>query len=96
MDQPERINSLLEEAKTAHGDYERDVLNGVYDQDWPRWYAEFMVDKGLGSLLGRDVTADEVGRFFVTSWDEFKATDAEATETWNSFTARRMAEELGG
>jgi hypothetical protein len=95
MEQLEGIEALLDRAKAAHGEYERAELNGVYDKDWPRWYAEFMVREGLGSLLGRDVAAEEVARFFVSSWDEFKATDAEAAEVWTVYTARRMTEELG-
>ena len=96
MDRVEAIEALLERAKAAHGEYERTELNGVYDQDWPRWYASFMVGEGLGSLLGRDVGAEEIGRFFVSSWDEFKATDGEAAEVWTVYTARRMAEEFAG
>lgn len=35
-----RLESLLLDAKRAHGEYERTLGHG--DEDWPKWYAEFM------------------------------------------------------
>jgi hypothetical protein len=93
-DRAAEIERLLERAKEAHGEYERTELNGVYDEDWPRWYADFAVNDGLGSVLGREVSAEEVADFFVESWNEFKATVFEAEEVWTAYTARRMVEEL--
>ena len=54
------LEALLAEAEAAHGVYETTELNGVYDQDWPRWYAAYAVDHGIGALLGRDVSVDEL------------------------------------
>ncbi|MFE5408162.1 hypothetical protein [Microbacterium sp. NPDC056569] len=36
------LRELLIRTAEAHGGYERDVLGGVYDEAWPRWYAAFM------------------------------------------------------
>jgi hypothetical protein len=33
------IETLLRAAATAHGEYEAAELGGVYDTEWPRWYA---------------------------------------------------------
>jgi hypothetical protein len=33
---------LLREAERAHADYERQL--GERDEDWPTWYAEFILD----------------------------------------------------
>lgn len=38
----EVILHLLEEAAAAHGVYETEQLNGVYDEEWPTWYAAHM------------------------------------------------------
>jgi len=95
MEQLEAVEGLLDQAKEAHAEYERTELDGVYDEDWPRWYAHYVVDEGLGDLLGRDVAADEVAAFFKTSYVEFSATVFEAEQSWTIYTARRMIEELG-
>ena len=41
----EELTSLLREAEKAHGEYEKEELGGVRDEDWPAWYAEFIVKK---------------------------------------------------
>lgn len=38
------LRELLTRTAEAHGRYERDELNSVYDEDWPRWYAAFMAE----------------------------------------------------
>jgi hypothetical protein len=39
----ERLAELLTLAKDAHAEYERQT--GEYDQDWPRWYARFILER---------------------------------------------------
>ena len=39
----EELTRLLREAEAAHGEYERDELGGVRDEEWAAWYAEFIV-----------------------------------------------------
>ena len=38
----ELIRDLLVRAATAHGVHEAEELGGVYDEEWPAWYADFM------------------------------------------------------
>lgn len=92
MGDPNAIEDLLVQAKTAHGEYELSELNGVYDRQWPRWYAGFLVDHGLSSLLGRSVSGDEVAAFLEAGWAEQERTAPD--EPWETFTARRMTEHL--
>ena len=40
----EELTRLLREAEAAHGEYERDELGGVRDEEWSAWYAEFIVN----------------------------------------------------
>ncbi|MDQ0577272.1 hypothetical protein [Agromyces albus] len=37
------------DAASPHGDYEADVLGGVYDVHWPEWYARHIA----GTLVAR-------------------------------------------
>lgn len=39
----EQLAELLREAERAHAAYEREL--GHADEDWPTWYAEFIVAK---------------------------------------------------
>jgi hypothetical protein len=39
----EELAELLREAERAHGEYEREL--GQRDEDWPSWYAGFMLER---------------------------------------------------
>ena len=45
------VAALLREAETAHGAYETNDLAGVYDEEWPAWYAADLLDHGLADHL---------------------------------------------
>ena len=49
----EVIVEALKSAAEAHGRFEAEVLNGVYDAEWPEWYASHMAAwlKEQGYLL---------------------------------------------
>ncbi len=90
----EGIEGLLVRASTAHGEFERTELNGVYDRDWPRWYAAYAIEHGLGGLLGHPVTTDDLARFLAGSNVQFEQTEHESRPSWAAYTARRIAVEL--
>jgi hypothetical protein len=58
--QPEyqRGAALLRQAGAAHGEYETRELGGRYDQNWPDWYARYLVEHGFAEFLGRAVSVD--------------------------------------
>lgn len=93
-DRVHAINALLVQAQEAHAVFEATELNGAYDTEWPRWYAVYAVDQGIGALLGHEVTAGDVEQFLASSNDEFERIDPKPDEGWASYTARRMAAEL--
>jgi hypothetical protein len=88
------VGTLLTEAEAAHGVHETTVLGGVYDQDWPRWYAAYAVEHGIGELVGHPVTVDRLGSFLASTFDEFKGADPTPIEPWAAWTARRVVTEL--
>ena len=45
------VAALVREAQAAHGAYETNVLGGVFDADWPAWYAVYLLDHGLSDHL---------------------------------------------
>jgi hypothetical protein len=93
-DRIEALTSLLLRAEEAHGVYETTELNGVYDENWPAWYAEYAVGHGIGDLLGHPVTAEELGSFLGRTFADFQASDPGPDEPWAVHTARRLAAEL--
>ena len=36
---------LLKETATAHGKHEAEELGGVFDEQWPDWYATYFTEK---------------------------------------------------
>lgn len=94
VDRVQAIDDLLVRAESAHGVYERTELDGVYDEDWPRWYAGFAVENGIGSLVGRELAADELAVFLERTYAELERTDPKPDEPWSTHTARRIATEL--
>jgi hypothetical protein len=88
------IEALLSQAEAAHGVYETTELGGIYDEAWAAWYAAYAVEHGIGDLVGRPLTADELEPLLVTAFAEFKGLDPRPTEPWSAWTARRIAAEL--
>jgi hypothetical protein len=56
----EKLTALLEAAAHAHHEYEQAELEGVRDEQWPAWYANYLINNGLGALLGSQADLDEV------------------------------------
>lgn len=93
-DRVEQLTALLAQTGAAHGVYEESELNGVYDNGWPRWYAAYAVEHGIGALVGHEVTADQLAEFLASNNVAFEGTDPKPSEPWAAYTARRIATEL--
>jgi 4a-hydroxytetrahydrobiopterin dehydratase len=93
-DRIEALNALLVAAEEAHGKFEATELSGVYDQEWARWYAGYAVEHGIGDMLGRDVTTDQLAQFLGRRYADFKRMDPKPSEPWAAYTARRIAADL--
>lgn len=94
MADPAAVDALLVRTAAAHGVFEETELQGVYDQDWPRWYAAYAVEHGIGTLVGHPVAADRLAEFLSTCNVEYEKTDPQLREPWATYTARRIASEL--
>jgi hypothetical protein len=92
-DRTEAVSALLAETMEAHGKFEETELNGVYDEEWPRWYAAYAVEHGIGALVGHTVTADQLAQFLASSNVDFEQS-AKTDEPWADYTGRRVAAEL--
>jgi hypothetical protein len=90
----DRLAALLLEAQQAHGKYEATELNGVFDEEWPQWYASYAVDHGLAQILGREVAEERVGRHLATAYAEYEQVDPKPDGTWATYIAERWPEQL--
>ena len=93
-DRTEAVNALLAQTEQAHGTFETTELKGVYDQEWPRWYAVYAVEHGIGALVGHLVTIDRLAEFLASTFVEFKQTEPKPSEPWAAYTALRITAEL--
>lgn len=84
----EQVNQLLEGAKAAHSEYERTVLNGVYDQDWAAWYAQWIIDHGLNTVLRTTFDAEPLGQLLSDINEAHQQTGRD--QPWTAFTADRL------
>ena len=86
-----RIAALLQEAERAHGVYERDALGSVYDEDWPAWYAAWLLESGLGDLLPGAFDAEAIAARLRQLDADFRR--EEPAEPWPVFYAARLTAE---
>ncbi len=91
-DRVEEIEALLVQANEAHHKFQQTELSGANDQDWPRWYAGYLVEQGVSALFGHAVTIDQLTRFFIDNYAEFER--SKSGESWSAFTARSMQNAL--
>jgi hypothetical protein len=82
------LAALLGETGSAHGAYETAELGGVYDQQWPAWYARYLVDHGVETLLDRAVTTDGVAALLAECDEAYKRENP--AMSWPDFYARRL------
>lgn len=89
----ERIAAVLAQAAEAHHTYEVEDLGGERDEEWARWYAEYVLDHGLASVAGAPPSAGELAEILT------EATEAHEREgsdrDWSEFAAERLASRLG-
>ena len=89
-DRNEAVAALLEQAGAAHAVYEERELGGVRDELWPEWYAAYLVEHRLGDILGRPISAGDLGGLLARYDAEYKATHPD--EPWPAFYVRRLVE----
>lgn len=88
----EEIRQLLSKAGSAHHTYEQTELNGVYDEEWPAWYASHLIDHGLNDLLSQSVAVDRLAQFLSDSNEQYEATDKHFG--WAEYTAAAITKQF--
>lgn len=83
-----KLSTLLSQAGSAHHVVEQTALKGVYDQDWPAWYAKYLIKHGLSELIHKPVTAERLSHFLLQSNEERKMRHPEPG--WAEYTAQDL------
>lgn len=92
MDDQARRAALVQRlsaANAAHGEYEKTVLHGVYDEQWPEWYAAYLIDRGWNELFARVWNVDELSAALRQADAAYRA--AASNVSWQEFYAARFA-----
>ena len=86
-----KITELLSGAGEAHHVFEQTVLKGVYDQEWPLWYARWVIEHGFNEALGHRLTPEQLGadlrRIYYEQYEKEKP-----NQGWAEYMAQRLAE----
>ncbi len=90
MNSVAQIANLLSQAGSAHHHFEQTVLNGVYDQEWPAWYADYVIKHGLNDLLPKPVTVEQLSHFFSESYEIYKLKNSPLG--WADYTAQEISQ----
>jgi hypothetical protein len=85
------IATLLTQAGHEHHIYEQTVLKGVYDEDWPTWYADYLMQNGLETLLNQPVTTEQLSQFLSAGYVVYQREGV--TQSWADYTAEQLADQ---
>lgn len=84
-----QITDLLSQAGSAHHHFEQTVLKGVYDQEWPVWYADYVIQHGLKELLPTPVTVEQLSQFLRDNYEVYRQENSKLG--WAEYTAAHIA-----
>jgi hypothetical protein len=93
-DRSTAVAELLRQAELEHAEHEAKDLGGVYDEEWPRWYATYAAEHGIAQILGRDVSVEALTTFLAESYADFASADPRPDAPWAEYTAARISAEL--
>jgi hypothetical protein len=87
-----KISPLLTQAGMAHHEYEQNILKGVYDREWARWYADYVLTNGLNKLLKTSITVEQLTQLLVQTNSQYEAENH--TQSWSDYTAEKIYSSL--
>src|SRR3990172_2133383 len=87
-----KLAELLQQTKAAHHDFEIMELGGGRDEQWPAWYAQYLLDNGLAGLLGFQPDGDSLAALLEKGSRKQKAVSS--SEGWESYPASYLLENL--
>jgi hypothetical protein len=92
MDDVKRRAAMAERltaAGAAHGEYEKNALNGEYDEQWAEWYAAFLIGHQWNDLFSNGWNESELADALRQANTAHRA-DAPSTH-WQDFYSEKFA-----
>lgn len=83
-----KIAELLSQAGSAHHIYEQSELNGVYDEAWATWYADYVIQQGINEHLGNSMTVEQLAQTLAEATEAH--TQSDQSLDWAAFTAAKL------
>lgn len=60
-----QLFNLFVKTVWAHHEHQERDLNGVYNVNWAPWYASFLIDNGVGDVIGYEIDEESLTQFLV-------------------------------
>ena len=79
---------VLSKAKNAHHKYEQNVLDGKFDKEWYKWYADFILNSNVRNELRKNIEEQEMIDYLKEITDEY--TEKEVEEDWEDYAAEKL------
>jgi hypothetical protein len=89
----EMLGERLTQAGAAHGVYETNELGGVYDVQWARWYAEYLIAHGVGEFFAAPPDADALAAVLTRCDEDYRR--ERPTQPWPTYYAPRLIATFG-
>lgn len=88
MSERTALADLLRRTQSAHHEHQVNDLGGKRNEDWPQWYAQFLVDNGIADFVGRKPKQAELASLMKQSSETFEAAGSQGE--WADFVAGEL------
>jgi hypothetical protein len=82
------VSARLEDAGAAHAVYEESERGGVRDEEWPAWYAAYLMEHGLAELLPGVEDADTLAAMLTELDADYRR--EQPADGWPEYYAARL------
>jgi hypothetical protein len=84
------LADLLRRTQSAHHEHQVNDLGGKYNEDWPQWYAEFLINNGIADFLASNPDRAKLAGFLKQSYEAFET--GGNSGGWANFIAGHLLE----
>ena len=79
---------ILSKAKKAHHKYEQNVLDGKFDKEWYKWYADFILNSNIRRKLKKNIKEEKMIDYLKEITEEY--TEGNVKEDWEDYAADKI------
>lgn len=79
------LADLLRRTQSAHHEHQENDLGGKTNEDWPQWYAQFLIENGIADFISKKPKQADLSSFLKQSYERFEANAGKGD--WGNFVA---------